>query len=199
MFMTSLESPIIAVINHLLSRQPVLCDKLRAHAGGVACLEIGTIQLKLAVAADGLFRLAENAEPNVTIRIKPADMLQVVMNMEKAFSYVTISGDADFARIISEIANELQWEPEEDLAPFFGDIAAVRMTQAARTTLAQAKSGGRKLFENMAEYLLEENPTLMYRHAGEKFSSDVAVMRDDVERLAKRIASLEKQSIGDQA
>jgi ubiquinone biosynthesis protein UbiJ len=197
--MTSLESPIIAVINHLLSRQPVLCDKLRAHAGEVACLEVGAIHLKLAVAADGLFQLAENAEPNVTIRIKPADLPQMMMNMEKAFSYVTISGDADFARTISEIANELNWEPEEDLAPFLGDIAAVRITQAARTTLSQAKSGSRKLFENMAEYLLEENPTLMYRQAGEKFASDVAVIRDDVERLAKRIASLEKQSVGGQA
>ena len=196
--MTSLESPIIAVINHLLVRQPMLCDKLRAHAGGVACLDVG-IQLKLAVAADGLFQLAGNAEPNVTIRIKPADLPQVVVNMEKAFSYVTISGDADFARTISEMANELHWEPEEDLAPFLGDIAAVRITQAARTTLSHAKSGGRKLFENMAEYLLEENPTLLYRQVGEKFASDVAIIRDDVERLAKRIASLEKQSVGGQA
>ena len=117
--MTSLESPIIAVVNHLLSRQPVLCERLRVHAGGVACLDLGIMQLKLAVAADGLFKLAGNAEPNVTIRIKPADLPQVVVNMEKAFSYVTISGDADFARTISEIANELHWEPEEDLAPFF--------------------------------------------------------------------------------
>ncbi|MEY4467456.1 MAG: hypothetical protein RIR21_1249 [Pseudomonadota bacterium] len=196
--MTSLESPIIAVINHLLSRQPVLSEKLRAHAGEVACLDVG-IQLTLAVAADGLFQLAGNAKPNVTIRIKPADLPQVLVNMEKAFSYVTISGDADFARTISEIANELHWEPEEDLAPFFGDIAAVRITQAARTTLSQAKSGSRKFFEHMAEYLLEENPTLIYRQAGEKFASDVAIIRDDVERLAKRIALLEKQNIGSQA
>ena len=196
--MTSLESPIIAVINHLLSRQPVLSEKLRAHAGEVACLDVG-IQLTLAVAADGLFQLAGNAKPNVTIRIKPADLPQVVVDVEKAFSCVTISGDADFARTISEIANELHWDPEEDLAPFLGDIAAVRITQAARTTLSHAKSGGRKFFENMAEYLLEENPTLLYRQAGEKFASDVAVIRDDVERLAKRIASLEKHSMGGQA
>ena len=51
----------------------------------------------------------------------------------------------------------------------------------------------------MAEYLLEENPTLLYRQAGEKFASDVVIIRDDVERLAKRIASLEKHSVGGQA
>jgi ubiquinone biosynthesis protein UbiJ len=39
----------------------------------------------------------------------------------------------------------------------------------------------------------------MYRHAGDKFAVDVAIIRDDVERLAKRISALEKQSVGGQA
>lgn len=194
--MTSLERPIVAVINHLLSRQPVLCDKLQAHAGKIACIDAGAIQLKLAVGSDGLLQLATTAEPNVTIRIKPADIPQVIADIEKAFSYVTISGDADFARTLSEVANDVHWEPEEDLAPFFGDVAAVRIAQAVRKTISQAKSSSRKLVENMAEYLLEENPTLMYRQAGEQFASDVAVMRDDVERLAKRISLIEKQNSG---
>ena len=82
--MTSLESPIIAVINHLLVRQPMLCAKLRPHAGGVACLELGAIHLKLAVAASGLFQLAHNAEPHVPIRYKPATLPQVNIKLEKA-------------------------------------------------------------------------------------------------------------------
>jgi len=175
--MTSLERPIAAVINHLLSRQPALREKLRAHAGEMACIETGSLQLKLTVAADGLFHSDTTAEPTVTLRIKPADIPQVIADIEKAFSYVTIIGDADFARTLSEVANDVHWEPEEDLAPFFGDIAAVRIAQAVRNAIAQAKSGSRKLVENMAEYLLEENPTLMYRHVGEQFASDVAWMK----------------------
>lgn len=194
--MTSLEHPIAAVINHLLSRQPALREKLRAHAGEMACIETGALQLKLMVTADGLLQSDITAEPTVTLRIKPADIPQVIADIEKAFSYVTISGDADFARTLSEVANDVHWDPEEDLAPFFGDIAAVRITQAVRHAISQAKSGSRKLVENMAEYLLEENPTLMYRHTGEQFASDVAVLRDDVERLAKRISLIEKQNSG---
>jgi ubiquinone biosynthesis protein UbiJ len=197
--MTTLERPIVAVINHLLSRQTLVRDKLRAHAGKVACIETGTVQLTMAVGADGLLQSDVSNQPTVTIRIDPADVLKVVANMDKAFSYVTISGDADFARTISEVANELHWDPEEDLAPFFGDIAAVRIAQAGRSAISQAKSRSRKLLENIAEYLLEENPTLLYRHVGEQFASDVAVIRDDVERLAKRISLLEKQSVGGQA
>jgi ubiquinone biosynthesis protein UbiJ len=119
----------------------------------------------------------------------------MLANRDRAFSYVSIRGDADFARTISEVANGLQWEAEEDLAPFVGDIAAVRIAQAARETAGTVKDGARKLVENIAEYLLEENPTLLYRRAGDAFAADVAVLRDDVERLTKRIALLEK-SVG---
>ena len=193
--MTKLERPITAALNHLLSRQPTLRDKLSAHAGKGARIDAGVMQLNIAVAADGLLQTADT-EPKVTITIKPADLPQMLANMDRAFSYVSISGDADFARAISEVANGLQWEAEEDLAPFVGDIAAVRIAQAAREATGTVKAGARKLVENVAEYLLEENPTLLYRSAGERFASDVATLRDDVERLAKRIALLEKSAGG---
>lgn len=185
----------MATLNHLLSRQPTLRDKLCAHAGKAARIDTGVMQLDMSVAADGLLQAADT-DPSVTITIKPADLPQILANMDRAFSYVSISGDADFARAISEVANGLQWEAEEDLAPFVGDIAAVRIAQSAREAAGSLKAGARKLVENVTEYLLEENPTLLYRRAGETFASEVAVLRDDVERLAKRIALLEKAAGG---
>lgn len=193
--MAMLQAPVIATLNHLLSRQPALCDKLSAHAGKVARIDAGVVQLTLAVATDGLLQAADT-EPNVTIAVQPGDLPQILANRDRAFSYVSIRGDADFARAISDVANGLTWEAEEDLAPFVGDIAAVRIAQAAREAAGSAMSGARKLVENVAEYLLEENPTLLYRRAGEAFASDVITLRDDVERLAKRIALLEKSTGG---
>lgn len=189
--MTTLERPLAATLNHLLSRQPLLRDTLAAHAGKVACIDAGVMQLNLAVAADGLLQAAD-AVPAVTITIQPADLPNILADMQSAFSYVHISGDAEFARAISEVANGLQWEAEDDLAPFVGDIAAVRMVRAAREASGVVKTGARKLVENLAEYLLEENPTLLYRRAGDDFAANVAALRDDVERLSKRIALLEK-------
>ena len=187
-------TPVVATLNHLLSRQPALAAKLAAHAGKVAAIDAGLLQLALQVGADGLLQDAAQADANVTIRINPADLPQIVADMSRAFAYVNISGDAEFAKAISDVANGLHWEAEEDLAPLVGDIAAVRLARAGREAVDVVKTGSRKLVENVAEYLLEENPTLLYRSAGEAFGSDVAVLRDDVERLAKRIALLEKQS-----
>ncbi|MCM0043319.1 MAG: sterol-binding protein [Burkholderiaceae bacterium] len=193
--MTTLERPLIAALNHLLSRQSLLRDQLVAHAGKSARIDAGIMQLDISVAADGLLQAGE-AEPDVTITIQPADLPNILADMKSAFSYVHISGDAEFARAISELANGLQWEAEEDLAPIVGDIAAVRIVRTARAAAGTVKAGAHKLAENLAEYLLEENPTLLYRRAGDDFAAGVAVLRDDVERLSKRIALLEKAAGG---
>lgn len=188
------ERPLAVTLNHLLSRQPPLREVLAPHAGKSARISLGSFQLEFAIAKDGLLQAANQAEPHVTIRIKPADLPQMLANMDRAFSYVSLSGDAELAKVISEAVQGLHWEAEEDLAPFVGDMAAVRIAQAARTTVQGVRSGGRKLIEQIAEYLLEENPTLLYRKAGEDFAAQVAALRDDVERLGKRIGLLEARS-----
>lgn len=200
-----LGTPVAATLNHLLSRQPALAARLGVHAGKVAVIDTGLLQLALRVGADGLLQdaadtgaaAAQGADAtrvaNVTIRINPADLPQILADMSRAFAYVNISGDAEFAKTISDVANGLHWEAEEDLAPLVGDMAAVRLVRAGREAVDVMKTGSRKLVENLAEYLLEENPTLLYRSAGEAFASEVAVLRDDVERLTKRIALLDKR------
>jgi ubiquinone biosynthesis protein UbiJ len=191
----TLATPIAATINHLLVRQPSLQAMLAAHFGKTACIATGFFDLRLRVAADGLLEAADaenTSDTNVTIRVKPADLPQILANRERAFSYVKIEGDADFANTISQIANQLRWEAEEDLAPLVGDIAAVRIVQSAKASLATMQSTGKKLVENMAEYLLEENPTLLHRQAADDFASRVASLRDDAERLTKRIQLLER-------
>ncbi len=199
-------SPVIAVLNHLLVRQPELAAALAAHAGKSAQIDVG-FSLRLRVAADGLLEsgvlgvggagdaaASEGAgEANVTIRIAPADLPLVLARPERAASFAKLSGDAEFARTVSEVVTGLRWDAESDLAPIVGDIAAVRIVQVARAIAEYALTGGRHLAENVAEYLLEENPMLLYRRAGEDFAADVAVLRDDVERLAKRIALLEQR------
>ena len=184
--------PLVATINHLLQRQPQLCVALAAHGGKTARIDTGLFQLNLRVAADGMLEAAVDENINVTIRIKAAELPRMLADMSRAFSYVTIEGDADFAKAISQLAMSLHWEAEEDLAPLVGDMAAVRLVQASRVALSQLKSNAKNLGENVAEYLLEENPLLLRRHVAADFASEVARLRDDTERLTKRIALLEQ-------
>lgn len=181
-------TPIPAVINHLLAQEPWARDKLAAHAGKVACMDTGLVAVTLKVAPDGMLQSAVvDEQPNVTIRVKLADVPLMMQNRERAFSYVTVEGDADFANTISQLSQSLQWEAEEDLSKLVGDIAATRIVAGAKAALNNAKSTQQKLAENVAEYFLEENPMLTRPQAVTDFSSDVMKLRDDVERLAKRI------------
>ncbi|WP_420473019.1 ubiquinone biosynthesis accessory factor UbiJ [Noviherbaspirillum sp. ST9] len=186
-------SPVSAAINHLLAREPWAREKLARHAGKVALFDAGVMSLRLKAAADGMVEAATADEPqNVTIRVNLSDLPLILQNREHAFSYVKIDGDADFANTISQLSETLRWEAEEDLATLVGDAAAVRLVGTARNAFDAAKTTQQKIIENVAEYFLEENPVLVRPQAVADFSSDVTRLRDDVERLAKRIEKLKE-------
>lgn len=189
--------PIAATVNHLLSRQASLTSLLKTHAGKTACFDVGIVQLYLCVTGEGLLRQVEQSvadkKPAVSIRINPTELPAILADMKQAFSHVKIEGDADFAKTISEVAMHLHWDAEEDLAPLIGDIAAVRLVQFVRASLHNAKVSSQSFIDSVAEYLLEEQPVLLRRQKRLEFSAQVMTVRDDTERLAKRIALLEKQ------
>lgn len=186
-------SPISATINHLLAREPWARERLARHAGKVALFDAGVVSIRLKAAADGMLQAAGADErQNVTIRVKLSDLPLIAQNREHAFSYVQIEGDADFANTISQLSESLRWEAEEDLSKLIGDIAAARVVGGARIALDTVRSTQRKLVENVAEYFLEEKPLLVRQQSIADFSSDVSRLRDDVERLAKRIEKLKE-------
>ena len=192
-YFVNMISPVSAAINHLLAREPWAREKLARHAGKVAVFDAGLVALRLKAGADGMVEDATADEPqNVTIRVKLSDLPVILQNREHAFSYVQIEGDADFANTVSLLSENLRWEAEEDLAKLVGDAAAVRIAGTARSMLSAAKTTQQKLVENVAEYFLEENPVLVRPQAVNDFSSEVTRLRDDVERLAKRIEKLKE-------
>ncbi len=185
------DSFIPAALNHLLAQESWARARLAPHAGKVARFEIGPVTLRLQVAADGLLSPASANDPiAVTIQIRAADLPLIAQNRERAFSYVTIEGDADFASTISQVGQSVRWDVTEDLSHLVGDVAAQRIVVGATATVASLRSTRQKFMENVAEYFLEENPMLLRPQAVTDFTGEVTRLRDDVERLAKRIERL---------
>lgn len=188
-------NPAPAAINHLLSNEPRAKAKVAAHAGKVALFDLGIVTLKFKAAADGLVEAAGADESaQVTIHVKPADLPLILQHRDRAFSYVNIQGDADFANAISQVSQMVHWNAEEDLSRVVGDIASVRLVAGARSAVDGIKSAQRKIAENAAEYFLEENPMLTRPRAVSDFADEVSKLRDDVERLSKRIDKLKGSS-----
>jgi len=189
----ALSASAVATINHLLVDESWARASLQRHAGKIAVIDTGHLALRLRVAADGLLEAGQpDAVPNVTIHVKLTDLPLIAQNRERAFSYVRIEGDAEFANTISQLSRGLRWEPEHDLERLFGPIGARRLAGGARSAFTNANAAGRRLAENLAEFLVEERPVLVRPSDVDDFGADVVRLRDDIERTAKRIARLEQ-------
>lgn len=192
----ALAVPAVAVINHLLAQEAWARALLARHAGKEACIDAGLASLRVLVARDGLLEAAgahlDAGAPSVTIRVKPADLPLIAQDRARALSFVKIEGDAEFANVISQLANGLRWDAEHDLERVLGPLGAHRAVQGARRAAGGAGQAGRRLAENLAEFLAEERPVLVRPARRDAFSLDVVRLRDDVERAAKRVARLEQ-------
>lgn len=181
-----------APVNHLLAQEPWASARLAAHAGKIAALDTGLGRVTWQVSSDGMLNSAPpESTPQVVIHVSLADVPLILQNRDRAVSYVRIEGDADFANTISQLSQSLKWEAEEDLSRWVGDIAANRIVAGAKTVVATARATQQALAENVAEYFLEENPMLVRPEAVAEFGRDVGKLRDDLERLEKRVRKLE--------
>jgi len=188
----------VATINHLLAQEAWARDTLVRKAGKVACINLGQLsghlRLCMRVARDGMLEVAGSEDtPDVTIHVKLSDLPLILQNRDRAFSYVRIEGDAEFANTISQLSKGLRWDAEHDLERLVGPIAANRLAGGARAAASHAVGAGRRLAENVAEFLLEERRVLIRPGSVDDFAGEVNRLRDDVERAAKRIAKLEQK------
>jgi ubiquinone biosynthesis protein UbiJ len=184
----------VATINHLLAQEAWARDTLKRRAGKIACIDTGHLRLCMRVAKDGMLEAAGSDDvPDVTIHVKLSDLPLILQNRDRAFSYVRIEGDAEFANTISQLSKGLRWDAEHDLERFLGPIAATRLVGGARAAVSHAAGSTRRLAENVAEFLLEEKRVLLRPSTVDAFADEVNRLRDDVERSAKRIAKLEQK------
>lgn len=175
-----------AVLNHMLAREPWARAALAPFAGRSARLQAAPFSVQLGIAADGGFA-ADAGAPTVTIGVDAAALPRVLLEPKAALRNVRLDGDAEFAQALSGVLQRLWPEPEEELSRFIGDAAAVRIVAVLRAALAGIREAGGRLAVQTADYLVAENPMLVSRQEMAAFAADVARLRDDVERLAKRI------------
>lgn len=186
---------VVALLNRLLAREAWARQKLAPYAGKLAVFEAPPLSLRIGVRDGGLFEapgaLAPDPRPaDVTLGVDFAALPNLLVDRRAVMRNVRLSGDAEFAQALSEVLQNLRPEPEEDLAPFVGDAAAVRIVGFLRAAFAQAQEGAQRLSSTAADYFVAENPLLAARADVEGFVRDVSRLRDDVERLAKRIDAL---------
>lgn len=179
-------------INHLLAREPQARESLRPMAGRVARIEsagLARFTLQFAVGTDGLLE-ASDAEPGVTIALAARAMPSALQDPDALLRDARVTGDADLARALSQVASRLRPDLEEDLSRVIGDAAAVRVVSALRSASGRAADAGERLARNLAEFLSGESGLLAAKAPMDELAGEVAGLAQSVERLADRVGRL---------
>lgn len=104
-----------------------------------------------------------------------------------------IEGDAELARRLQRLAERFDPDWQQPFTAVFGDVIGVQIANGVAAALRQARVGGQKFAESAAEYLTEESRDVVPRAELDAFYDDVDTLRDDAERLAARVARLNKR------
>ena len=186
--------PVLRLLNRVLNDYPAAQSRLVAYAGKTIGVKIARVEMRLRVTVDGRFEMlgdgSADVQLDVTLTIPLRLLPTLALKQESAYRQVEFTGDTELAALLSELARHLKWDVEEDLSHVVGDIAAHRVVDSAKSLHAWGNDASRRLAENIAEYLTEERDVLITQRDAEDFARQVETLRDDTDRLEKRVARL---------
>src|SRR5512139_924687 len=169
----------VAVLNRMLGREAWARDKMVPFAGRIVRFEAPPFSLQWAVAEGGTLTANDDGTPAVTIGVALASLPFALLDPQAATRDVRLQGDAEFAQALSFVLQNLRPEPEEELARFVGDAAAVRIVGFVRLSASHWRQLAERMLDNTANYIVNENPMVVGRDELAAFVQDVARLRDD--------------------
>ena len=179
------------LLKHLLAQNNWAAQPLQAFGGKHARIVLPPFSATITVLEDGGLAIAgETAAADATITIPPSVALRILAGDQHAGSSASITGDTEFAAALARVLQGMTWEYEEDLSRIVGDIPAHEIAKFGRAAIEQTKQKTRNVASMLAEYWQEEQPLLAKQRHVDQFLDDVDTLREDTERLAKRINTL---------
>ncbi len=184
-----LSGPAAAAINHLLRSADWARVRLEPFAGRTVRFEIPPVSAVFTVGADGrLLPSGSHAETATVVRLTTSTLVRLLwLHDDLARQEAQVEGDTLFASALTGVLSGLRWDVEEDLSNIVGDVAAHRVTQAGSRLLAWQAKTASNVAHALAEYWTDEQRLLVGRETLRGFLQAVDALRDDAERLEKRI------------
>lgn len=179
----------------IVALDPATGEALRELDGRELAVAVQAPPLALRIKVqDGTLRVGpdrEAREADLSVKTTLGAILgQLLPGREGALpvGQVRISGDAELARRLQKIVQRYEPDIEEAFARVFGDVVGVQIARALERGLDWSRASARTLLQDTAEYLGEESRDLVPRAELAQFLDEVDALRDDVERLERRIA-----------
>lgn len=190
--MVALETPFAAALNHLLAGEGWASGRLAPFAGHTVALAAPPLpELRFTILGDGqVAPAASSSEISLRLTLRPDALAALTHGEEHFVRAIGVAGDARLASEVLLLVRHLRWDAEDDLARVLGDVVAHRLVSAAKGLVAWQADAGRRLAESFAEYAVEERRMLVKRGELDLLAARTARLRDDLERLEKRLERL---------
>ncbi len=192
-----------AAVKNFLALDPELAEGIAELEGAVLEVHVQGIdkrfQLHPSATGVGVVPVDDDAQswatvPDVTISGPPFTLLRLLGSLESVDGVlppdVSISGDLQLLQKLSGLARRANIDWEEPLSTLFGDSVAHELGRGIRGFVSWARVATETLAWDLGEYLREERHLVPARLEVDDFAGHVDETRDDVERLAVRIARL---------
>ena len=188
--------PVASVLNRNIRETTPARELCRKLNGTVVAVRVRDTALATwFIVRDEKLELAtdHDAEPDVLITGSLITLARMAGNSGLSAlrkGELEITGDAHTAERFQRLLALARPDVEEELSGIVGDAAAHRMGEVARGLGTWAREARATMGANIREYLQEESRDVPSRYESDRFASDVATLRDDVDRLEARIAHL---------
>lgn len=190
-------------MNNYLQLDPELLPKLKPLEGKILAVLLNEVDITLyfSPSAHGISVYSSiSTEPDATLSGSVINLLRLGLTRgsdanRKLFAHdLHVKGDTEFGFEFKRIIDSMEIDWEEHLSRIVGDVVAHNLgefTRGLQATGAQVKSSMQR---NVSEFIQEEAQLSPPREAVEDFYSDIAVLRDDVDRLEARLHRLQQES-----
>lgn len=184
--------PVLAALNHVLQQAEWARERLRPFSGRVVRLGMPPFVFTCAVDAGGLLQ-ASDAEPDLDVALPANAPLLALQGQDAVMKAARIEGPADLADALSFVLRNLRWDIEEDLSRLVGDVAARRVVRGMTGVFDWQRDTVRRLGENIGEYLVHENPTLVQMADFNAFARDLQQLSSKLSLLETRVHQIREK------
>ena len=194
-----------AAINAYVGLDPELQAGLGKLAGkriGIAAT--GTeFRFYLCFEQDGVRWVSHVEEPpDIMLEATPLALLRLLTTSAQGHGVsgaeITIKGEVAEAQRLRSLIRRRNVDPEELLSKVIGDVAARQVGNLARGLVGAGRQTTATLLQDLGEYLTEERRMTPARTELDALVSAVEDLRDDAERLDKRIRRLQQRGRSEQ-
>lgn len=174
------------IINHILDQNDWMQSKLITHKSKTINLIIGSFDIFFLVDSKGNLKIIDcPKKKDAIIQMDSKSFLKMILSKER--KGIKINGDIDLAKDFGSVLVNIEWDIEDDLSHFFGDVFAHEITQTGKSIIKKNKKNMQNLLETTIEFWQEENKILAKKDDVNNFMNEVDQILEDTDRFEAKL------------